>query len=255
MANTKRIRVYYEGDDDKVVLQGLQQMNLVPAAWEIAQRDKQRSGKDGLVRELAALVRPVNGVGGSAIALVDLDDLPWQGLIAWFRAQIQENIEGTEPAMTVTEQAAPSRRACLFTITGGSNAGRVVLVPVGLADDPDLRTTHGIEKFAVDDHILRLVREERVYITVSELEAVPYELAMRKMAEVVDLLRRNGLPIRQTKRFLHVLRAVAEVRPSSAVFIERLMKKAREALTTAELRALFHPLVDDLDEAGRLLNE
>lgn len=75
MSETRRIRVYYEGDDDRVVLQGLQEMALLPETWEIASRSKQHPGKDGLVSEVLPFVRPVNGVGGRAVVLIDLDDL------------------------------------------------------------------------------------------------------------------------------------------------------------------------------------
>src|SRR5262249_29612287 len=124
-----------------------------------------------------------------------------------------------------------------------------------LIEDADLRSDYGIDRFAVDDHILRLVRERRIYETVSELESVSHELAMRKMLEVAELLRKNGILIHQSKRFLHILRAVAAVRPSSAVFIERLLKKAGEALSGEELRTIFRLLVDDPEEAARMLSE
>jgi hypothetical protein len=254
MADAKLIRVYYEGDDDKVVLRELQRMHLLAAEWEIADRKKdEHPGRDGLVRQLLPFVRPVNGVGGSAVVLVDLDDLSREKLADWFRKQLEDDVKTSTPPLTLEEKRPDKGRVALYTITGEGRSGRVVLVAVGLADDEELRKDYGIDKFAIDDHILRLVRDQRVYTAVSELESVPHDLAMRKMIEVGDLLRKNGILIRQTKRFLHILRAVAAVRPSSAVFIERLMKKAGEALTAAELRSLFTPLVEDLEEAGRLL--
>jgi hypothetical protein len=48
-------------------------------------------------------------------------------------------------------------------------------------------------------------------------------------------------------------RAIAAVRPSSAIFVERLMKKAADTLSTEELQIIFNPLVDDLEDAVRLL--
>jgi hypothetical protein len=253
MADTKRIRLYYEGDDDKVVLSGLQHMPLLPDSWEIARRDKGHPGKDGLVRELLPFVRPINGVGGHAVVLIDLDDLSRDRLAERFRKQLEEPVQGSDPPMNLDGQRSEQGRVTRFTITAGDRTGRVALVPVGLPEDEVLRATYAVDTFAMDDHIVRLVREQRVYAAVSELESVTHELAMRKMIEVAELLRKNGIAIHRIKRFLHILRAVAAVRPSSAVFIERLMKKAKETLSVEELRAIFHPLVDDLEEAGRML--
>jgi hypothetical protein len=110
MAETRRIRVYYEGDDDRVILQGLQRMTLLPDAWEIAIRTKQHPGKDGLVRELLPFVAPVNGVGGSAVVLVDLDDLSAEGMAAWFQRQLAEGVKNSEPPMTLSREVpGPAR--------------------------------------------------------------------------------------------------------------------------------------------------
>ncbi len=254
MPDKKRIRVYYEGDDDRVVLEGLQSMALLPNTWEIAKRDKNHPGKDGLVRELTPFVRPISGVGGTAITLIDLDDLTIERLIDWFRPQVEKIAEATQPPMNLQEQHSENGRVSLFTISAGDLSGRVALVPVGLANDSELRTTFGIEKFAVDDHILRLVREQRIFAAVSEMEAISHEVAMRKMGEVANLLRANGIAIQHSKRLLHILRAVAAVRPSSATVIGRLMEQAQKSLSTSELRTIFHPLVDDIEAAARMLN-
>jgi hypothetical protein len=255
MPEIKRIRIYYEGDDDRVVLEGLQRMKLLPENCEIAQRDKQHHpGKDGLVRQFVPFIRPVNGVGGHAIVLVDLDGLSPSQLMDWCRQQVADGVRDIGPPLVLSEQISDKGRVVLFSISAENRSGRVVLVPVGLHEDPHLRSAYGVDRFAVDDHILRLLHDQRVYATVSELESVPHELAMRKMAEVADLLRKNGIAIHQSKRFLHILRAIAAVRPSSAVFIERLMTKAGNTLSVQELRAVFSPLVDDLEEAIRLVS-
>jgi hypothetical protein len=251
MADNKRALVYYEGDDDRVVLEGLQRMGLLPAGWDIAQRGKDHPGKDGLVRQLLPFIRPLDGVGGMAVVLVDLDDLTRERLAIWFRRQVEDSLHGT--GVTIQAAQSESGRVHVLAVSGGDRTGRAVLVPVGLLDDVDFRTAQAIERFAIDDHILKLAQEQRVYAAVSELESVPYELAMHKLSEVALLLRQNGLRINHSKRLLQILRTIAAFRPSSAALIERLMKKASETLSIGEVRLVFHPLIDDLEDAARLL--
>jgi hypothetical protein len=70
------IRLYFEGDDDSAVLQGLKKAKLLPGESEIAERDKKLAqGKDGLVKQLFPFISPANGVGGKAVVLIDLDSL------------------------------------------------------------------------------------------------------------------------------------------------------------------------------------
>ncbi len=253
MADLKLIRVYYEGDDDRVVLEGLQDCDLFPGNGEIAKRDKKYAGKDGLIHELATFVRPVNGAGGSAIALVDLDDQSVELRTTWFQNKLTEESKSQIPPIALVVQKSDKGRVTMVTLSSEQGSGRVVLIPVGLNDSQELRQQDGVESFAIDDHVLHLLREPRVYGAVSELEAVPYELAMKKTKEVAGQLRNNGIEIRHSKRLLHILRAVAAVRPSSAAFIERLMKKAKKTLTKDEIKALFRPLVDDLEEAASMI--
>lgn len=255
MPENQRIRVYYEGNDDRNVLEGLQRAGLLRADCEIAKRDIQHGGKDGLVRELAPFVRPVNGVGGKAVTLVDLDDLSYQSLTEWFRKQLDEEVKGTDPPITLEETRSTTGRVVSITLTAGDHSGRVALIGVGLADDDLLKSTYQIDRFAMDDYLLRLVREPAVFAAVSELKDVTHELAVRKMSEIAELLRKNGIAIGQSKRFLHILRAVAAFRASSAEFIRVLMKKAAEALSTDALRAIFSAIVQDLDEATLLLDK
>jgi hypothetical protein len=253
MPDPRLIRVYYEGDDDRSLLQGLQLGKLLPTECELALRqDKKRAGgREGLLAELAPFVRPENGVAGRAIVVLDLDDNTPEKLAAWFRRQLIKALRA-EPA-SVHESKSPRPGVVMFSITKGPDTGRAAIVPLGLPDDEELRKTLGVERFAIDDYVLRLVRDKGVYEAVSDLEGAPYDVAMRKMTEIADLLRENRLAVRQSKRLLHIVRATAGVRPSSAEFISQLMKAAVKTLTDGELRSRFSPLVDDIGEAARLL--
>lgn len=254
MPDAKRIVVFYEGDDDKAVLEGLRLSNLLPEPCEVAQRAKdEHPGRDGLVRQLLPVVRPVNGLGGRAIVMLDLDDLSADQLTDWLRTQVAAGTRGVSPPLELTERKSNSRRVALLSVSSGDLSGQVAIVPVGLNEDPELRGAYGVDRFAVDDHILRLVRDHRVYTAISELEAVAHDLAMRKTTEITELFRKNDIAIHQSKRILHILRAIAGVRPSSATFVSRVMEEAAHVLNAQELREMLEPLVGDLEEAVRLL--
>lgn len=253
MPDTKRIVVYYEGDDDKAVLEQSKALACLPAEWDIAKRSRdQHPGKDGLVDQLLPFIRPDAGVGGHAVVLIDLDDLSHAKIAEWFQARLTAALQhagGAAVNLTATEAG----RITSYRLKAGDREGRVVLVPVGLPEAADLRTEFGVDRFAIDDHVLNLVRNEGVYAAVSELKDVPHALAMKKLSEVAKLFRDNSLEVRHSKRYLQILRAVGGLRPGIAVIYERFVKNAGGALSPDEFRALLHPLLDDLDEAGRLL--
>lgn len=75
------------------------------------------------------------------------------------------------------------------------------------------------------------------------------------MREIAALLRQNGLEVQHAKRYLQILRAIAAFRASTATLIDRLMTKAQQTLSLDEVRVLFHPLLDDLAEASKVLTE
>jgi hypothetical protein len=255
MPSQKLIRAYYEGDDDRVVLERLQAAGLLPTTLDVAKRDKKHAGKDGLVYELSTFVRPVNGVGGSAIALVDLDGQKVDEFVQWFQSSLHRHLPATEPAIQVNLQPTGRPSVSLISITSEERMGSVALVAVGLADDDELRSTFGIEEFAIDDHLFRLSRDPDVYAAVPDFAEVPYAVASTKLGEMAQLLRANNLPIRRSKRFLHLLRAIVGFRASSATFVDRLLTKAVEAVGQNRVRELLSPLVDDLEEAIKVVSE
>ncbi len=249
MPDTKIVRVYFEGNDDRAFLQGLAAAGLLPENAELAKQGT--AGKDALVKEAIPFIHPENGVGGNAIVLVDLDDLSPEQRAAWFQKQLEQEIKSGTAKLS-TEKSSTDR-VVLFTLSGGTRRGRAVLVSVGLRGDADLYRRFGIQQFAIDDYVLRLAQEKRVYDAVGELREVSYEVAFTKLDETATLLRGNNIEVRHSKRFLHLLRAVSFFRPGSATLIERLLEEAATALSKAELQAVFHPLVADLHEASRLL--
>src|SRR6266568_1389558 len=98
MANaTLRHRTYFEGDDDGSVLDALAAGGLLPPDLEIVQRYHRRTnpGKDGMVKDLAALVNPVGGAGRSAVAIRDVDELSFDQVADWFMARMKAELAHT----------------------------------------------------------------------------------------------------------------------------------------------------------------
>jgi len=254
MAETKQVFVYYEGDDDKAFLQSLHAAKFLPDWWVLSKRDKQdHPGKDGLVRQLLPFVRPVNGAGGSAVVLVDLDDLTYEGRAAWFRKQVEQELHTNAPGVTLEDGPVANERVQSFRLVGAGKSGRVVLVPVGLPNDVELQKTYKINQFAIDDWLLRLILDKNVYSAVSEFKTVPHEVACRKLLEVAELFRKNGLEVNKGKTYIRILRALAAIAPSTATIVERLVKKAAETLGAPAFRQALQPLMDDLDAVAHLL--
>ena len=44
----KTVRAYFEGNDDKAILEALARVRLLPNGLELAKRDPEKGGKDGL---------------------------------------------------------------------------------------------------------------------------------------------------------------------------------------------------------------
>jgi hypothetical protein len=78
---------------------------------------------------------------------------------------------------------------------------------------------------------------------------------LHKVHAFIELLRRNQIPMKGSKRLPHLLRAIVDFRASSATFYSRLVGKALERLGAERFRQLMLPLVDDLTDAVRLLRE
>jgi len=255
MAETRHIMIYYEGDDDRAVLEKLRAAKLLPEGCDLAKRSKQdHPGKDGLVRQLLPFVRPANGVGGRAVVILDLDEMTFEQRGSWFRSQLQQELDAHSPTVKIEDAAPPNERVRLYHLAAEGKIGRIALVPAGLPGDDVLATTYGIDRFAMDDWLFRLVLDARVFGAVSDLKAVPYATAKAKFIEVAELFRKNDIEVRKAKTYVQILRALAAIAPSTATIVGRFVEKGAQALSPEEFRATLHPLLDDLEVAIRVLS-
>jgi hypothetical protein len=253
-SGTRLHRTYYEGDDDASVLRVLASAGFLPPDLDVVKKEhRKNSGKDGMVKDLAPFVDPAGGAGRSAVAIRDVDELTSVQIRDWFLDQMKVHLTTATPPVEVLPQGTAAHVLHFqLQAPGLPHVGRVVVVPVGLSAGP-AATAYGITQFAMDDYVLLLASEQAVYESVSEFEDVPHALAMKKLGEVAALMRKNGIPIKHTKRLMHVLRAVTGFRAAPATCAERIVSKALDVLGTARIREIFSPLIQALEEASRLL--
>jgi len=247
----KTIRIYFEGDDDKAILEGLDEAGLLPQGVELAKRDKgQNPGKDGLIRQLIPFVHPTTGVGGNAIVLVDLDDLNIDKLTVWFHNQLKSQLQAPVTC-ELADITHPRLRP--FRVISGNEIGNIVLCPVGLPDDATLRAEYILDRFAIDEYLLRLVRHGGIYSAVTDFSSLPHATAMHKLTEVGKLFRDNGIDVSRSKTYMQILRAAAQIRPATATIAKRLVSKGAKTIPGVEFRELLSPLLDDIHNAVELL--
>jgi hypothetical protein len=248
MPEPKRIKVVYEGDADRAVLRGLVGYRLLPDHVEPA--DRPAGGKDELARAVAPYLpmSAIDGLAGRTIALRDADDLSAPAIGSWFLERLREHLSSGEgaPRLELVDPQAGARMSKV-EVTHGDRRGRVAVISVGLPEDAP--TNLGITRFAMDDYVLRLARDEKVYAGRHEMDAVPYATAFAKLARIVALLRDNGLQVADPKRLCHLLRGVTGFQASQATFAECLIRTAGEENGTGFVADVFRPLLDDMTEA------
>jgi hypothetical protein len=206
-----------------------------------------------MIKDITALVNPAGGAGLSAIAIRDLDDLSMAQVGDWFVTRMNAELPKATPIQVVALSATARILPFRIKTPNEPHAGRVVVVPAGLPGGV-AATIYQIAQFAIEDHILLLAHEKELYDSVSEFSDIPHDLALRKLVEVVDLMKTNGIPIKHTKRLMHLFRAVTGFRASPATFAERLVSQGLAVLGRNRIRAVFLPLIEGLEEASRMLS-
>jgi hypothetical protein len=252
MPDEKRIAVFCEGDDDRAVLVRLHAAELLPARLDIVKRVTARhGGTEGMLDEWAAGHAPA---GMSAVLVRDLDVLEAGQELDWLQRGVSARgfvVMATVPA----GEGPPARR---LDVARGEPVGtaphsRVTVVAAGLPDAAEIRDRFGLRSFALDDYVLRLVLDQRIYEQVTEVRTVPHAKALVKLDSFRDEMKANGLEITQAKRLLQLLRGITGFRASSATFADRFVEKAVVALGAEATAEVFQPLLRDLHAAAELI--
>lgn len=244
MSDVQRIRLYSEGDEERAALDLLVQSRAFPDDVEVARQPKrQTSSKDekevppgGIEAvyhylQLAMLVDDTRSV-----ALLDLDDATIGRRCDEFCKRLRSASE-----LEVSQLAISDR----VSIVSAGNGAQAAIVAVGLSDDASIRDAE-INWFAFDDYLVRLTHDRKVYEGTSQLNEFPYELASKKIAEISDLMRRNGVPLDKTKRVLQMLMGITGFRSSPAEIAARLIRSSIAAHGETATIERFQPLVGDI---------
>ncbi|QVL33692.1 hypothetical protein KIH39_07225 [Telmatocola sphagniphila] len=237
------------------MLQKLQACGLIPPSNEvkIAERDKTKHpGKEGLYGQLLPIIHPFKGLDGRAIVLMDLDGNSHQGLQNEFRDALKASLRNDTVPIKITDGNRVGRLEEIV-LEYEERRGSVVLVPVGNPEDKEVSSKYGIDRFAIDDWILKLALHQQAFEAVSEFEKLGYDRALKKFEEVSDLLRNNSLEVRKAKTYVQILRLIADIRPSTATVIGRIVEKAFASLGREEFTRLLKPFLSDLNDASSIL--
>lgn len=243
-ARSLRLRIVHEGDDDRALLEGLGGLGLLPPNCEVSRRPKaEPSGVAAVVRDTITSLH----AGTHCIAVRDLDELRPADAVD----QLIGHLTRAGLPVTTRVPIGGSDRATLLTSGGANGPASVALILVGLPADA-LPLELGVTQFAIDDYVLRAMHEPDVYAAISEREIAEHAKAWEKMRELRDLFVANGARIVSSKRWAHLLRAVIGFRAAPATFAERVVRCAAQ-VQGPKARALFEPLVTDLQEAVKAI--
>ncbi len=129
--------------------------------------------------------------------------------------------------------------------TNGLTELRVVLI--GLRGDATLAHRGVTEEFTLDDYVLRLLLDEAVYDAFRGKEdiSVPSAVLHKKLGEMCDLLKNNGIPATSSAQLVTMACAAIHCRLARATLVERLIARAPKE----PLELLLQPWLEDMRAA------
>lgn len=248
MPEPKRIPVLCEGKEETAVLAKLQAAGLLPEVLEVEKPKDGRmrgdpGGMEGLLNSLTVFGKIPDL---KAIALRDMDDLDLARVKQWAEKDLSRKVSELFRSVSIVHDR--------LLIVDYTNGARQIIIPVGLFDDDAFNTKYHFTGFAFDDYLLRLSLHRAVYENTTELKVTPYEKANHKLDEICDLMVKNEMPIKRSKRFLLHLWAITGFRASPAVMAEQLTTVALKNLGAEQVCGMFQPLIDDITAAVTLLS-
>jgi hypothetical protein len=180
------------------------------------------------------------------VVLRDLDDESEEALGPWLqsrpRAEAARRDESTVGA--ILDVGPPAT----VELASGERTSRVAVVPAGPPVDPAL-ARYRLERFTMDDYVLRILHDAGVYAGVPQLRDVPHGAAFAKLDELLAVMRANDRPVLTAKQVLLFLRSVAAFGVAAPTFAERALTAALQHGGNVRLEAAFQPLLDQLRAA------
>jgi len=242
MTRERKIWVAHEGKTDKGVLDGLvawaddnaehaAAQHAALASLEI-RSSKGPEGQDAVLAGVATTLK----LASRLLVVLDLDD----GTLVQRGNEVRTRLE--QP--TVEQESLPFA-------TVEVPPARIGVVVVGLPGDA-LTGRLGISRFTIDDYILRAATQPAVYAGLARRakDVPPLDKVTRKLDELKTLFDQNALPLRTSKRFAMMLRAVMGYTAAPATFGRDVVECAA-ALDRSTFEGLFQPLLGDIVAAAQ----
>jgi hypothetical protein len=182
--------------------------------------------------------------GQRVVAIRDLDTLSAEAAARALLARVQK----MRPAITFGAlEERRDGRVFRVNATGANGRVDVDIVLVGAVDDAALRAL-GVATWAIDDYLLRLVLDLDAYSAFAASERYAeqdHARVVAKASELRNLFAANGIALRSSKRYLHLLRGVIDFRGAPATFAQLLVARA-SSVARPKLDPVLSPLLEDL---------
>lgn len=236
----KRLVTICEGPTDRAILEALRGAGRLPADLEI------KEPKDGISGAAPATATHLEA-GVSAVVLCDLDEHPtFEAAASSF---IEKVLDGSSLRTSPTQTSTPlGARTLRVELRGTNGTVSLVVASAGLPHDDSMRE-YRLQRFTMDDHLLRAVRKEDAYDAWYKPEkssGVSHALVMKKLVELRDLYEENGIPITTAKSYLAHLRATVRAYVAAPTFAQQFTSRA---LRSGCLDDSFDALIDALNLA------
>ncbi len=245
MPEDLELHLFSEGMEDRAVLEQLKASGLIPPHLACVQpADRDAGGADYAASQAIAHLRSRM----RALLLRDMDGNAPDDIRPWFERKL-----GDAELHRRRIQGSCSDRVHAWEVGGPNGPTRTAVVAVGLPGDRTLSEEYKLTRFAMDDYVLLLAREESLYEQVVKGDRPSHDVVMRKLGRIVELMRSNGVAIDTSKRLLDLFRGITGFRAAQSTLTGRLVVHAVQDKGRDWASSLFSPLIGDITVACSFL--
>ena len=190
-----------EGPTDRDVMKAVfKQVGLDTEKFEfLPEKDTSEFGRDNAISWFIDL----SGWESRAILLLDFDDHDMEGL----------NQEVRERAMEKGVEIDTSR-----------------IIGIGMKGDPGIEDQWGIDRFAMDDYVFKLLIDPEAFQNLQKhekrLKKVDHRKIINKIKTIKNLFQDNEIPIHTTKRYIPLIESITGWVLGSGTLYQRVVECA-----------------------------
>lgn len=124
---------------------------------------------------------------------------------------------------------------------------RTTIIPLGLQD---LKNDWEIEKFAIDDYLMKLILEKQVFDGLkAQAERhgpkinIDHDKAVHKLNEIKALMANQGFPVKLSEAYLEFFKGITGYVVTPATFAERIINNCPDMdILEKTFQDILHPL-------------